>query len=249
MKRFLLILLLLTCATPMAWSQMYFGLEGLLHTPSAGMSAPASLRVGSFYLDQHFLPSGNAVNERAFNYFIALTPYEWVEASFMGTIWKRENGFYPDRSLSVKFRPLKEGRWWPALVVGAQDIIGSRGYDGFQETPVFSDDFKATGYYTNFFIAASKHFHFLRSQWGLHLAFRYYPDKDIDTQKARWSGLTGGITWSPDGYRPLRLVAEWDGAGVNLGVDACLLRILRLQLILQNFHYISAGICLEFKRL
>lgn len=249
MKRLTFILLFILWGILPARAQMYFGLEGLLHTPSAEMSSPASLRVGTQYMDRHFLPSGNADNNRAFNYYIALTPYEWLEASFMGTLWKREDGFYPDRSFSLRVRPLKEGKWWPAIVLGAQDITGSRGYDGFQENPVFTDDFKNTGYYTNFFIAASKHFHWLRSEWGLHLAWRYYPDKDIDPQKARWNGLTGGISWRPDFYPPLRLVAEWDGAEVNLGVDAMLFRFLRLQFILQEFRYISVGISLEIKRL
>ena len=236
MKRKVLLLIIAACLLgQVASAQMYTGLEGLLHTPSAEMGTSESIRVGGHYLNRHFIPKGYSDMDAPV-FYVAVTPYEWVEASYMVTFWKESQSSYaPDRAFFLKVRPLKEGKWWPALVVGVQDPIGSA--KGFYLTE------DAPGFYSNLFLAATKHFHFLAGEWGFHLACRYYPNKG----NSSWSGIVGGMTWRPDFYSPLRVTAEYYGSGVNLGIDAGLFGFLHLQLILQDFKYLSGGICVEIK--
>lgn len=223
--RIILLAALLQLATLPLGAQMYTGVEGLLHVPSASMSEPGSLRVGLFVLDNEFTPTGY-VEQTVPTYFISLTPYEWVEASFMGTAWKRDEIYLPDRTISVKVRPLKEGRWWPSIAFGTNDPIG-------------------TGFYRNYYVAAGKHFHVLGGLWGVDVAYRRYR---LQTSR-KWDGVVGGITYRPDFYPGLRLVAEWNGACVDMGLDVRLWQILRLQLTVQDFRYLSGGVCLEFLNL
>jgi len=229
MRKVLFILFLLLGSLN-AGAQMYTGVEGLLHAPSADMSTNKSLRVGAHYLNMNFVPKYSTIDPMNVpSLYISLTPYKWIEASYMVTCWKSSNGLVqPDRSISLKVRPLEEGKWWPSVVLGTQDPIG-------------------TNVYTNFYASAAKHFDwaFLGGELGTHLSYRYYKNKDY----SKWGGLVGGLTYRPNFYRDLRFVAEYDGCEVNMGVDATLFDFLKLQLILQNFKWLSGGICFEIRKL
>ncbi len=224
LKNLAVLAALILAAAP-ARAQLYSGMDGLLHVPSATIAENGLLRAGVHVLSENFAVSGYEP-QTVPTYYISLTPYEWVQASFMGTAWRREDIYYPDRTVSLKIRPLKEGKWWPSIAIGTQDPIG-------------------TGFYTNYYVAAAKHFHVLGGLWGINAAYRYYR-KEVN---AKWTGVVGGITFQPDFYRDLRIVGEWNGSEVDLGADARLFGFLRVQLILQDFRYFSGGICVEFKNL
>lgn len=228
MKRYIIIILLTLSASSL-WAQMYHGMGGMLHIPSAEMSTPQSLRIGGGYLSRNFVPDygGYCMDVPAF--YIALTPYEWIDASFMTTAWHEDGIFYPDRSISLKARPLKEGKWWPAVVLGGQDMF-------------------KTGAYTNYYIAATKHFDIIGGEWGVNIAYRYYRTYTA-LPREKWHGPVGGITFRPNFYRDLRACVEYDGCEFNIGLDVCLFRFLYLQVILQDWKNISGGICFEIRKL
>lgn len=222
------IFILLSCIS--ARGQFYRGVEGLAHSPSAEMRQAASLRVGGFYAHKDFLSKSTSETDYARIYFISLTPYEWVEASYAIST-SRRNGFdYQDRSLSLRVRPLKEGKWWPAIVLGTQDLAGEA-----------SD----TKYYSNAYIAASKHIDVPGVEIGLHAAYRHY----FSSGRENGSGIVGGITFRPEFYKPFRLLAEWNGYEVILGAEAELFNFLNLQLALENFKRLNFGIMFEIKQL
>lgn len=208
-----------------AQAQMYTGMSGLLHVPSAEMSSNASMRIGSHYVNPNFVPKGYN-DSYCQTFYISLTPYNWVEASYTILMWNRNNVYLPDRSLSIKIRPLKEGKWWPAVAIGSFDPFG-------------------TELNTNYYIAATKHFEMLGGEWGFNVAFRHYKK----VASASWNGFIGGISYRPDFYRGLRGIIEYDGKELNIGVDVNFLRILRAQVILQDWRYFTLGICFDIKKL
>ena len=116
-----------------------------------------------------------------------------------------------DRYFSVKLNPLREGRYYPAIAIGSNDFLGSpskrHGHGG-----------SGAGYFCNYYIVATKHFKPLGHDIGVNLAYRYCPT----TYSEKWEGVVGGITWQPKWVPDLRVIAEYTGNEVNIGVD-CLL--------------------------
>lgn len=206
-------------------AQIYTGVEGLLQVPSAELSLANSMRLGTHYVNSDFVPNGYSMDSPT-AFYVSLTPYRWVEASYMILMWKKEGTYLPDRSLSVKLQPLKEGKWRPALVVGGFDIWG-------------------TSLNKNFYAATVKHFEGFGGKWGLNVAYRHY-FKEASADK--WNGFVGGLTFRPNFYRDLRATAEYDGCEFNIGIDAKF-KVVRVQFILQDWKQVSVGLCLELNDL
>lgn len=223
-------------------AQQYYGMSGLINVPSADMDTVPVAHVGAHYLNQHMLPDNIIFDGGKYNSgtnYLTVQPFAWIEIGYGYTLekfhknWdpKREVGFYSkDRYFSVRMQPVREANWWPSIVIGGQDVIGS-------EDKGHSGSYK----YKNFYIAGSKH-KFLFGQYvGVHLAYRHFKQ---DYNK-KWNGVVGGLTLQPSFYRPLRFIGEFDGEYVNIGADCTLFRYVMLQASLQNFQYFSGGICLR----
>ena len=243
MKRLLLIVAFLLPA--ILWSsdllaQQYSSLSGLIHVPSAEMYPEGEARVGAHFLNKEFMTDGDfhygGYKFHTPNCYLGITPFSWLELGFTMTFMKysKEDGQpkdklkfdRKDRYFSVKVRPLKEGKWWPAVALGSNDPISTT--DG------------ETQYFSNYFVALTKHFSLKNHILGVHVAYRYW-DKDYND---KWNGVVGGITYQPSFQQNLRLVAEYTGDDFNVGFDWKLWKHLLIQSSLQNGKYFSGGICL-----
>ena len=221
---------LLLCITKPLSAQEYHGTSGLLHTPSAEMRPVGTFSGGAAFLDSEVMPHMVGWNRnRPFNapaYTLGVTLFSWLEMSYTGVLGKirQDDGTYKytneDRHFNVKARLLKEGKWWPAIALGIDDF-------GHDFSFGIKDDKSWTGN-NNFechYAVASKHVSFNWLTLGAHLAFRTYPEKHNGDRK----GWAGGITLAPTALPHSRLIAEWDGKGVNVGGDILLWRHLFLQ--------------------
>ena len=223
-------------------AQQSLGTPGLLHVSSAEMDTTGTIRIGVHYVDKHLVPDRMTIDGKKFNSFtnyLSITPFHWIEIGYGYTLWKFHRnkqpaapvGFYAkDRYFSLRLCPLKEGRYWPSIVLGGNDVYGS----GDAGT-------SASNYYKNYYIAATKHLTLGQSTLGLHLAYRHWK-RDFNH---KWNGAVGGLTFRPACCKPLRLVAEWDGCEANVGADCLLFRHFALQAMLQDLRYPSAGICYQ----
>ena len=176
-----------------ARAQEYSGITGMMHVPTAEMAPAGTARVGVYFLPQGFLSNKIKFrNEKynTFNHVLAIAPFTWIELSYVCTLLKgargkdeTRNGYHgKDRHFSVKVRPLKEGKWWPAIALGTQDpgrTVEDKGGD--------------YAYFQNFYITLSKHLTWQGHEFGAHLAYRYYRSD----YNARWRGVAGGITYRP----------------------------------------------------
>ncbi len=169
------------------------------------------------YMSREFLPD-QMPDKYSFGYGVGVTLFSWLEASYCPTLlWmekhvdgKVKHAFYnEDRRLNVKVRPLKEGRWWPALAFGMDDV---------GRLDRIKDGKNLNNYFQNLYVVGSKHFDTGGYELGAHLAYRYYVT-DVNRKRR---GMAGGVTVRPSFYRPLRATVEWDGKGVNAGVDMLL---------------------------
>jgi len=250
MRRAQTILLLLTLCCLTTLAQQYDGMTGLIHTPTAEMDTVGTARIGAHYLNHEMMPkcdnftweiweegepSGEKHYYDTFSYYLSITPFRWVELSYICVAMAEgpalKDYHSKDRHFSVKFNPLREGKWWPSICIGASDFVGS------SLNPNRSQDF-----FCNYYLAASKHFNLGRGhQIAVHATYRYYQLQE----NKRFQGLVGGITYSP-GFAPnMRVIAEWDGCHINCGLDALFWRHLRVQASLQDGRYFSAGLCFQ----
>lgn len=231
-------------------AQEYIGTSGLVHVPSAEMLPAGTARIGAFFLNKEFLPDRISMREagedvgtkyHSYNHFLSVAPFSWIELAYTCTLEKghrnvEENqpvGYYfKDRFFSIKLRPLKEGKWHPAIAIGTNDPI--RHYNDH------SDDSK---YFMNFYLAATKHIGIHGHEWGIHAAYRYYPSR----YNKKWQGVVGGVTYRPSFARNLRGIVEYTGNNINVGADCYLWKLFFLQASLQDGKYFSGGIMLQVR--
>ena len=235
-RRFYILIVLTVLATNMP-AQEYGGMTGLLQVPSAETDSAGTFRGGVSFLHQEFLPA-QMPRKNTFEYVVGVTGFRWIQLSYCGTLlWMHRNGkkgeklgFYnEDRCVNVKVTPLYEGKWWPGIAVGMDDIGR---FDRIKEGK------NSNNYFQNIYIVGSKHFALGGNELGAHLAYRYY-SSDVNSDRR---GVAGGLTFRPAFYRPLRVIAEWDGVGVNVGADALLWRHLFLQAALVHGRGFSGGV-------
>ena len=176
--------------------QQYTGISGLIHVPSAEMRHEGDACFGIHYLNKNMLPDvGFLYNNEKYNtydYYLSITPYKWIELSYICTkrmdvvdgepVYKRK-----DRNFSMKIRPLQEGKYWPAVAIGCNDVGSS------VASIITSNNQNVQLYFQNYFLATTKHFNIGGNELGVTLAYRYYT-RDYN---AKWNGIVGGVTFRP----------------------------------------------------
>ncbi|MBR5081861.1 MAG: YjbH domain-containing protein [Bacteroidales bacterium] len=228
-------------------AQQYTGTSGMAHIPTAEMHHEGDAFIGAHFLnkamtpDTGFLFAGEKYN--TFDYYVALTPFSWIEMSYVCTerihAKDEQTGhikWSKDRYASVKIQPLKEGKYYPALAIGCNDVLTSA---------FFKDKPDVQLYFTNAYVAATKTFNFSGNELGMTVAYRHF----FRNYNAKWNGIVGGITFRPSFFPQWRLMAEYTGNEFLLGTDVLLWQHLRLQASLKDFKHANAGLCLQFNLL
>ena len=241
MRRHLIIYIALLLLSIPVMAQQHVGMAGMIHVPTAEFDSAGVARVGAQYVPKAMIPDRMTCDGEKFNSltnYLSITPFSWIEIGYGYTLWKLHKnqdpelptGFYAkDRYFSVAIRPLKEGRYWPAVAIGSNDVIGS------------SDNGESgSKYYQNFYLALTKHFEMKRNRLGVHVAYRKWTRE----YNHKWEGVVGGVTFNPAFYRPLRVMAEWDGSGVNTGLDCRLFKYVLVQTALVHGKYFTGGLSL-----
>lgn len=259
MKNFLLTVLLLTGMSWAAVAQQYTGMTGLIHVPSADMDEEGMARIGGHFLNREFTPDVGFNYEgkyHTFSHYLSITPFSWLEIGYICTLQKgreidksgnvvdgKVKYRFKDRYFSLKLQPLKEkeGKWWPSIAIGTNDPYGTDNRNGTgKENEKPSNGDGKSQYFSNIYIAASKHFDLKGNSLGVHLAYRHWKR----SYNSKWNGPVGGVTFQPRFQKNLRLIAEYTGDDVNVGFDWRLWKYLLLQSSLQNGKYFSGGLCL-----
>lgn len=247
MKRFILLSVILSFFVTALRAQQYTGIEGLIHVPSAEMDSAGDARIGVSFLNHQSTPDAGVWHYEGKKYdtgnlYLALTPFKWVSIAYTMTLFKHEadpedpddkSGYNrKDRFFSVKFRPLEEGKWWPAVAIGANDCFTSRPFKN-------NDTSSGNGYWRNYYVTATKHLDLRGHELGFTAAYRHFTGK----YNHRWNGVVGGVTYRPAFARNWRAIMEWTGSDINIGIDCTLWKHLVLQASLQEGRYPSGGIC------
>ena len=222
-------------------AQNYCGMEGMIFVPTADMDTVGVARAGFQFVPKKMVPDAMKHDGKKYNTltnYLSFTPFRWVEVGYGYTLMKmfknhdrkQGSGFYSkDRYFSLKIQPIVEDRWWPSVALGGNDVIGA------------SDGGKSgSNYYRNYFIVMSKHTEQYGLRIGGHLAYRYWKR----SENHRWNGLVGGVTVQHSVYKPLRVMAEWDGNSFNIGTDCLLFNCVLIQCGLYDMSNFTGGLSL-----
>ena len=158
-------------------AQLTYGTTGLLHAPSAEMQKDKTVMLGANFMNKEITPP--TWYYHTYNYYLNVTILPWMEVAYTCTLFKAEalglkpygySGFTnQDRYFSLRLRALKEGQFWkymPAVVVGTSDPFTSSGNGVVAPT-------EGNGYFSRFYIAATRHVQLGRETVGVHLSYLY----------------------------------------------------------------------------
>ena len=243
MMKFKLFFIVLFCSLSLsAFSQLTYGTTGLLHAPSAEMQRDKTFMVGGNFLNKEITPP--TWYYHTYNYFLNVTVFPFLEVAYTCTLFKAEalglkpygySGFTnQDRYFSARLRVLKEGQFWkymPAVVLGTSDPFTSSGGGQVGTT-------EGNGYYSRFYIAASKHIPVVgKEEIGVHLSYLYNNRKEY-----KLNGFALGVTYNPSFHPQLRMIAEYDSKDFALGATYLLFKHLHVQVEMQRMKYFSGGL-------
>ncbi len=236
-----IILIFIVCNSNLLFAQLTYGTTGLLHAPSAEMQRDKTVMIGGNFMNKEITPATWYYN--TYNYYLNVTIFPFLEVAYTCTLFKAEAlGLAPygytgftnqDRYFSFRLRALKEGQLWkyaPAVVLGTSDPFTSSGGGVI-------DSKEGNGYFSRFFIAATKHFQIGNETIGAHLSYLY--NRRIEY---KLNGFAGGISYSPSKLPDLKLIAEYDSKDVALGCTYLFFNHLHLQMEMQQMKYFTGGV-------
>ena len=223
-------------------AQYTYGTTGLLHMPSAEMQDVKTFVVGGNYLHKQITPFPWTYG--TYNYFLNVTILPFFEVAYTATMYKAktigidwkvdgEKFTNQDRYFSARIRLLKEGQFWkymPSLVIGTSDP-----YTEVNDGVVNTTD--GNGYFSRFYVAATKHFLIGTERVGLHLSYLYNQRRTY-----KLNGVAAGITYDPSFVPNLRLIVEHDTKDFAIGATYELFKQLHMQFELQDFKYFTGGL-------
>ncbi len=198
-------------------------MSGLLNIPSADMQADGTFFMGANYLPKINLPTIYHRNTDTGNYYFNLTFLPFLEVAYKMTLNNTSEEFHQDRSASFRLQLIKESDYLPAITVGVND---------FHTTSVSNQHFEAN------YIVFTKHFKINRTDFGVTSGY----GTDLIMKKSQFIGLFGGLSISPAFFKPLKLMAEYDCKGINLGGSLLLFNHLYLFSMAQHLQYFAGGV-------
>ena len=217
-----------------ASAQTVLGTPGLMNVPTAEVRDGFTFDGGASLLQKELMSDAMSYNTGL--YYVSFAPFPFFDVTFRETLIKCRKsatdsrvGFYQqDRSLSLRVRPLRErdGRWWPSLLVGANDCYSDHGGSYYAAVyGVLTKTVPLTGVGT---ISATA---------GYARPIR---------EGVLYDGLFGGASFSPSFAPDVRLMGEYDTRGINIGIGAHLFRHLNLTCFTREFRGISATLSYQY---
>lgn len=227
MRAALLTIILLSFITTSV-GQTLLGTTGYLNIPSADMQEDGTFYLGASYLNKGYLDSYREGDHNAFTYYFDLTFLPFLEINFGSTRLLNSPGETTtvDRRFSARFRPLRERKYIPAIVIGVHDLYTS-----------IPKEAETNQYFSSIYIVATKNIPVKGSEFGVTLGYGINAFRNN-----QFLGLFGGVSFSPGFYRPLKFIAEYDGEGINLGANVMLFKHLFLYVMVHDLKYFSGGL-------
>jgi hypothetical protein len=198
-----------------ASAQSLTGTRGLVKIPTGRMYPDNTLVVGAGYVPPGIFKKtygpywGQASGNAGLNTFVTANILPFVEVMFR---YSHEfnmqsnplTQYFPDRMFTVRVQGLKETKYFPAVVLGLQDVSGA-----------FDLSLKTASYSATYFVG-TKNFEFgnysVDTSLGYSFDFRGIPARDF-------RGLFGGVEVFTPYAEHMSLMWEHDSQYMNVGVN------------------------------
>lgn len=224
---------ILLLPTVNAHAQHSYGSTGLLRMPSAMMQEDKTFMIGSNYMPQESLPYVWKYN--SYNYFLNFTLFPFLEISYTCTLFKMK---YPenkqfnnqDRFFSARLRLLKEGKYYPSVVIGANDFASTLTHKQLKIKET------GNGYFNRYYLALSKNFQIKKENLSVHLAY-LYNNRKYD----KLNGVAVGVDYAPSFLPHFDLMAEFDSKDFNIGCNYLLAKHYNFFFQLYDMHIPCGG--------
>jgi hypothetical protein len=238
----LIILILGLCAVCLfpVRAQYSMGVSGLMSVPSADMQADGMFMCGLNYLPLDMLPHGAGWKDwGSINYYLNITFLPFLEVAYRCTILdvhteNSDNTWQQDRSVSLRFRVLKEKHWWPSLLVGSNDAFTTGQLNPLQTVG-------GNRFFSSVYAVATKHIRLAGHDVGFTVG-GLVPMR----RNAAQDGVFGGVSYAPACFKTLTLMAEYDTNGINAGAAIRLCGHLSAHVFAYDFRAVSCGLRYEF---
>ena len=172
------------------------------------------------------------------NYFVSISFFSFLELAYRETLIKgdyvssKPKYNQQDRSYSIRLCVWKEGKFLPGIALGANDPIADKGANTFQ----------------SYYGVITKGFH-LSGEHYLSASLGYYLEGNKNSN-TRWfgnkyKGIFGGISYIPAFCKELKMMAEYDSDGFNVGAAIRLWKHMAIHAFTHDFNCVSGGVRYE----
>lgn len=218
-------------------AQYSMGVTGALNTPTADMQADGTFMAGINYLPEKMTPE--LWDHNTANYYLDITFLSFVEVAYRCTLIKgmfeNDSNWEQDRSVSIRLRPLKEGKFHPSVLLGSNDAFTT-----YQLNPL-KKDVKDNSYFSSIYGVLTKHIKIGDHHLGFNIGGYLLSRRD-----SPYSGAFGSVNYVLPFLKPVTVMAEYDRDKINLGAAARLFGHFSLHLFSFDFKAVSGGVRYEF---
>ena len=227
-RSFVLAFLLLTVFISGSEAQSLTGVTGLLNAPSANMQKDGTFYTGANYLNRNYI---NAYGRGKYNcliYYFDLTFLPFLELNFRNTrqLDNPDHSHTVDRMISIRLQVLRERKYWPSIVLGANDLLTTAS--------------KGNQFFGAVYAVATKNIPVKKSEIGITggYALPYF-------KNSQFVGFFGGVTFTPSFLRQVTLMAEYDSKNFNIGGSVLFFKHLYCFALLQGMESVSGGVAFK----
>lgn len=200
------------------------GTTGLVTIPTAEMPEDGEISFGLSWLNKKQFVYGSR-DYHGMAQFITLgyLPFLEISARLSRHLNYPEPQALGDRMVSVRLRLVKENRFFPSVVSGIHDPIGTKLFNAL-------------------YLAASKSFRVFHTTTAVHLG---YASNRIEARQYQFVGLFGGVSVSPSPF--VTLMLEHDAEKFNFGLQMSILDHVELLAAFLNFDAFSAAMSYKLR--
>lgn len=210
-----------------AGAQCLSGTSGLITIPTARMQGDGELSFGASFFGKKYQDYSNRQYDVASAYAsITFLPFLEIGLRVNRMLdFPKGRNYTVDRGPMVRLRVLKEGKYTPAVVLGAHDFFAAFGGDGAKH-------FSATYAVFSKKVAA----------FDLHAG---YAPALMSANHYQLNGLFYGVAYSP--LKSVQLQFENDSRYFNTGIRVGFLKFFAVSLATVNFNSLVGGFSFKFK--
>ena len=189
-------------------SQSITGTQGQFFIPTAEMHPDRTLVLGAGYIPKGYFQRYNRSVNPGMPTFVTVSLLPFVEIMFRYTHELNmrvnpETKYYPDRMFAGRIRLLKESKYIPAIVVGANDFTKALGLS------------TAPTNYSSTYVVGTKSFKYLEYQFATSLG---YGLDVLELDRYDFLGIFGGVEIRHNQLANSSLSLEYDSKNIHLSI-------------------------------